>query len=79
MGGHKHALVREEPPQYRALPDGFLAENIERCPCQATLFERREEGRLVDQTATRTVHQIGSWFEQAQFPRADKRCGSSPN
>src|SRR5712691_10816483 len=72
MRGSKHTLVSEEPPQDRVVPDGFLAEDIERCAFQTILFERREQSRFVDQAAARAVHQVGSWLEQAQFPRANE-------
>jgi len=64
--------VCEELPQHRTLPDGFLAEDVERHPCQVTLVEYREQSRLVDQAASRAVHQEGTPFEQAQFSRANE-------
>src|SRR5260221_2009585 len=57
----------EELPQHRTLPDGFLAEDVERHPCQVTLVEYREQSRLVDQAASRA---------RSEERRVGKECRS---
>ena len=67
MWGGNHPFVRKHLSQDGIITDRFLAEDIERHSCQSSFRERSQQRLFIDQIASRTVHQIGTWLEQSQF------------
>src|SRR6266702_2232880 len=65
-------LMCEQLPQDHIIADRLLTEDIERHSGQSSLRERSQQRLLVNQVASRAIHQVRTGLEQRQFTGAQE-------